>query len=227
MRLDQFIHLVMTQSLYVRRIDQLDDKWEGTSPQGLLDRYVFADQESSSAPEDPTKLLNNLYYINCWHRSDYESAALWKLYAEHAGIAIRTTIGDLKKSLSGVTRDVYIGAVEYNDYKHFKPSGHQLGNWFWIPFSKRREFEHEREVRVLYYDYPKNHEPEYEDRDSRFETPNPGQSIPIQLEHLIKSVILAPPPYAAPWLVDPLKELLTLAGLLDIAVTQSTLFDAP
>ena len=38
--------------------------------------------------------------INCWHESDHESAAMWKLYAkDDNGIAIKTDFDSLAKIL--------------------------------------------------------------------------------------------------------------------------------
>jgi hypothetical protein len=44
--------------------------------------------------------FNAKYGVNCWHKSDYESEAMWKLYsASGQGIAIESTIKQLKNSI--------------------------------------------------------------------------------------------------------------------------------
>lgn len=43
---------------------------------------------------------NSKHGVNCWHKSDYESEAMWKLYSVSGqGIAIESTVEQLKDSI--------------------------------------------------------------------------------------------------------------------------------
>ena len=61
--------------------------------------------------------------ISCWHRADYESDALWKLYAaEHKGVAICSTPERMRAAIQPFrlqptygTEDLWAGPVKYHD----------------------------------------------------------------------------------------------------------------
>ena len=57
-------------------------------------------------------------FISCWHRSEYESAAMWKLYLKSdEGVAISTTCDRLSRCFKdGTPHDIFIGEVDYLDY---------------------------------------------------------------------------------------------------------------
>jgi len=82
--------------------------------------------------------------ISCWHLSEHESEAMWKLYSHSKqGIAIESTIEKLKDSLKDqesikIDRVVYIPENELNkEYDKHDPI-----------FTKRKSFEHEKELRA-------------------------------------------------------------------------------
>jgi len=85
--------------------------------------------------------------VSCWHMNGHESAAMWKLYVDsNLGVAIQSTFARLVQSLSSAAEDVHIGIVKYIDYDYDDLPGddrlHAL-------MHKRREFEHERELRAV------------------------------------------------------------------------------
>lgn len=86
-------------------------------------------------------------YLNCWHRSEYESAAMWAQYgATGRGAAIMTTGAQLKAALLGPHR-VVAAEVRYVDYGVDQSIKYQDSS---DPYRfKRRSFEHEREVRLV------------------------------------------------------------------------------
>ncbi len=57
-------------------------------------------------------------FVSCWHESDGESEALWRLYCPpgSAGVAIRTTFAALNMSL-GDDPNTKIGCVRYIDFR--------------------------------------------------------------------------------------------------------------
>src|SRR5262249_17685971 len=95
------------------------------------------------------KKINRLgpltHFINCWHHSEYESEAMWKLYARNdEGLAIKSSLARLSQSLDVAKPEIYVAAVEYLDYTD---SSNVMAD---SPFLyKRRSLEHEREIRAF------------------------------------------------------------------------------
>ena len=56
--------------------------------------------------------MKNVYYVNCWHAGEHESAALWGSYAGHAGLAVKSSVGRLKSAID-VEWPFHIGEVSY------------------------------------------------------------------------------------------------------------------
>jgi len=55
--------------------------------------------------------VNGKFGVSCWHESEYESDAMWKLYsASGQGIAIESTVGQLRESFGNRT-DLIIDRV--------------------------------------------------------------------------------------------------------------------
>lgn len=157
--------------------------------------------------------------ISCWHLSEYESAAMWKLYLKsNEGIAIQSTFDLLKTPLKNDNHDVFIGKVKYIDFqKDWMPEGNML-----YPFvHKRKSFEHEKELRAIIQElrYKKNGEidwskPLFDD----------GIYVQVDLVVLIDKIYLAPT--GPKWLFELVKSI-TKKYKLDKDVLQSSLDDVP
>jgi Protein of unknown function (DUF2971) len=90
-------------------------------------------------------------YANCWHVNEHESAALWRLYTQDgAGVAIKSSISKLRESLVNSQENIHVGSVEYIDYEHEFIGG----NGYQQFFSKRKSFEHEKELRICVITHP-------------------------------------------------------------------------
>ena len=82
--------------------------------------------------------------VNCWHKSEYESEAMWKLYmASGQGIAIESTIGQLESAIIN-KESLEIKSVTYLSEDDPKKEDGKLDILFW----KRKAFEHEKELRA-------------------------------------------------------------------------------
>jgi hypothetical protein len=115
-------------------------------------------------------------YVNCWHVNEVESEAMWVLYGlRGASVAITSTFARLRNSLAP-TMNLIAGAVRYQrfDSEHVTPDD------FLAPiFHKRKSFEHERELRVVWLD----------------PSPDPAKDfrlVPVDLPTLLTGVRLAP-----------------------------------
>lgn len=147
----KFVSILAKQSLFFTRIDKLDDPFEGSlTPLNVQMRsQVYRDllpEERQSIPAEFIKDIRRFVLVNCWHESEYESDAMWKLYAKgEAGVAIKTDFDSLCKSLRG-DEQVYIGKVQYVDYEQtYINEGLPLQ----ASVHKRKSFEHEKEVRAV------------------------------------------------------------------------------
>lgn len=82
--------------------------------------------------------------VNCWHKSEYESEAMWKLYsASGQGIAIESTIGQLKDSITN-EESLKIESIWYFENESKK----EQDKAYDTIFMKRKAFEHEKELRA-------------------------------------------------------------------------------
>ena len=156
--LGQLISLLATGALFFPMTRLLDDPFEGTVPRRTAERLEESNAkrlERSPAsyrsahdwPERRAYEFNQLMCVSCWHVNDRESAAMWKLYVDsNLGVAIQSTFARLVQSLSSAAEDIHIGIVKYIDYDYDDLPGddrlHAL-------MHKRREFEHERELRAV------------------------------------------------------------------------------
>ena len=184
------VSLLDTSALFFSRTDKLDDPFEGT----------YGDINYALHPilyKDDPKLIDQLPHIyknfrryvavNCWHSSEYESAAMWRHYArDHGGVAIKTDFASLASSFTDAM-SVYIGSVEYIDYRStFIPEG----NLFSAFLRKRKSFEYEQEVRALISEMPPDdgsgigpHSPDVWDV---------GKPCQVDLGQLVHKIVVSP-----------------------------------
>lgn len=171
----KYLAFVMEQKLTFVSLSRMQDKWEGAPNKSNLDSYLeaFRTGERTGIPmawltnQDGSTCKNEtevrekyefdrhrrreLFHANCWHRSEYESEAMWKLYGlESKGIAVRTTWGALLESLklrSNAHYWVWGGNIVYGDPRELEVP---LWEMSLDPVAyKRPAFAHEREVRLL------------------------------------------------------------------------------
>lgn len=166
MNLPKFLSLIQNNALFLCRANLLGDPFEGSLSQANIDYREFIkknkDKEEFLAFKsmDDTTLDNffrtraDMYkniipslVVSCWHMSNYESMAMWKLYSNGEPIiAIQTNFETLESLLP---KNVFLGKVHYVDYKKkFIPED----NAFYPITHKRKSFEHEKEVRAVAID---------------------------------------------------------------------------
>src|SRR5882672_3676568 len=93
----KYVDLISTGEIFFCRSDHLGDPFEGSCPEKHHERRI---QEIRNLARDFQREVamyvmagmdyRKFVYINCWHMSDHESAALWRLYLKSdEGIAIQ------------------------------------------------------------------------------------------------------------------------------------------
>ena len=179
--LAKFLDLLRTSELYFARADTLNDPFEGSWPLGGIKRR----QERYVDSEETFKWLSHGYlsgtYLNCWHISEYESAAMWSLYLNASeGVAIRSTCNRLIQAAALSKEDVHVTQVRYIDYSKEDFEEEHHGDCLAPLLCKRRSFEHEKELRAIIC------------RAFAQNRPEDGVRIIIDLPKLVESVYVSP-----------------------------------
>ncbi|VTX90103.1 Uncharacterised protein [Neisseria subflava] len=224
MDFSKYMSLLTTRSLYFARADTFEDPYEGAFgslenkeiwenlhkeqfneilKNPIMSKEVNINCESNRLINDLlelNKMIKKKWFISCWHENSYESEAMWRLYSSFFAnaIAIKTTFRHLYDSL-GRDINIEIGKIEYIDYKkNFAP----VNGVFW---RKRKSFEHEKEVRAMFFDMNEN---------------SFGKLIPCDLNILIQEVYISP---SAPSWFKKLIEDVNLKFELNAKIVQSDL----
>ncbi len=239
--LGRFVSLLERRALWFACPGTFDDPWEGCYPKLHYEPdFIAVSMRALGVPEEHVNDLvrvemqsrgMDLHYrdwhaVNCWHMGEAESDALWKLYAEHAGIAIVTDVGRLTEALSTFTEAVYIGALSYLD-----PDCGTLptNNVFWPLVWKRHAFSHEREVRAVVSMGPDVFETIRENAcgipaTKRLDPLPKGRYVPANLDALVESVSVHP--LAPAWMLEVVEGVTRRYGL-DCKIAQSDLAEPP
>lgn len=126
--LAKLLAMFRARALFLSRADLLEDPFEGTFSEGSI-REHESDWGSSENVVALTRWVPCRSFVSCWHESDIESVALWKIYAGSEGaLAIQSTVGTLQSIFPEVTTangDVLVNQavrrVRYIDYRTEHP----------------------------------------------------------------------------------------------------------
>lgn len=158
----KFERIVRNRALFFCRADRFHDPWEGVFPLKMIDKFEL-DQRRIPSSDGNTytpcqwqmQKEARSHLINCWHANDTESFAMWKIYTDgpRPHIAVQSTIGRLKHSFDSNTDRIWIGEVEYIDFREWEPDnrffnvGHP--NTLRAFFTKWHYFRYEDEIRAV------------------------------------------------------------------------------
>jgi len=190
MSLEKFVNLIDSKTIFLSPISYFknSDPLEGHLPKkfhirmentlrSMRNNFYQDDKEMSSEMKDSIRTWNvtsnrrielmkeksrDRQSICCWYESQFESEAMWKLYGDNGkSIAIKTTVGALKKSIESVDNDklVFLDRIKYLDFDDTKLMEEELTDGDKAIASilfKRKEYEHEKEVRL--YHKPDEHD---------------------------------------------------------------------
>ena len=213
MSFEKFADILATGSLFFTRADKYDDKFEGYIPESINVVY-----ESADIHIDPN-IFRPYIMCNCWHHGEEESMAMWdKYHLRSSGIAIRTTMENLKSSLPDKP-NVFIGKIEYiENHNQIDIPIDDVENFLHYPyFYKRKPFEYEQEVWAIIDVASISRDDPYE-----FGTP-----VEINVETLMseKSEVIVSP-HAEKWVTDTLELIVERYGY-QFPVNSSRLLDPP
>lgn len=175
--IDSFERLIQSSELHFHRIDNYDDREEGVLT--TLDKGIFSFFSNS---EEYWERERKRHYVSCWIESPHELALMWQAYG-NKGVAIKSSVKSLIESFEDdETNKIIMAKVQYKDYDidSSQINGTPI-NVLKIVFTKRKYYEQEKEIRLLYSDYfsPKGQEKLY-------------YNLPCHIETLIEEIRLAP-----------------------------------
>ena len=206
--LAKFIAMLKDSALFMTRADKFEDYFEGAVcsledsekyDEALVEYYsdIIGEPVGEAFIETEHRAIQSIRknsFLSCWYESPYESIAMWRLYASghnSKGVAIKTTVGQLKKSIG---QTVEIGRIKYIDYSEEWPDANEA---LW---RKRILFEYEHEVRIRII-------------TAGGLSPNPPEYrlLSVNLNDLIESVYVSP--MAEPWFKEVVEDILNKYGL--------------
>ncbi len=141
----KFVDLLENSRLWFARADLLDDPREGDMTDLELGQLRAA--VSPEVAEHNLRVFRSLRrenFLNCWTESG-ESMAMWDLYASPAGVAIKSTIGGLKRAIESVNEKIFIARIMYLDWNTATWPNNVIGMYVRKAFG----FRHENELRMI------------------------------------------------------------------------------
>ena len=105
----KYCSLLQSKQLYFASTDSFDDQWEGShdlwSAAGIelisfFNKVKWNGMSLKDFSSEWNRWIRGWTYVNCWHMSDVDSEAMWKLYANDEGaVAIQSTYDRLRSVL--------------------------------------------------------------------------------------------------------------------------------
>lgn len=227
--IERLINLLSSSSLYFARADQMSDPYEGVFPRGNMTDASLAATYGPGATREHINLVRRAWeysnrslryeaFLSCWHMNEHQSEAMWKLYATR-GVAIRSTYARLLSvAKENGEHSILIGEVAYLDYERQGING---ATPLRTLVTKRKSFEHERELRAVIVKNIEN----YDDTAGCPDTQPTGISAQIDLRTLVETLYVFPG--AKHWVIEVVKSVVAQYRYGDIPVIPSTLLDAP
>lgn len=212
--LPQLISILERESLWFSRADILPDSFEGSHSRKTVKKREQRLRDSGTSEEYVEQLAQDLSrtyylnkrrsYLNCWHLNPRESVAMWNEYStEGQGIAIKSTVGALKKAIEeqeryylkqekapdseAPPRMFIAGKVQYIDYNREETPP---GNIYYPLFYKRESYKYEQEFRVMTVNQespPFDLAPEYGIKMDEYHLP-PGKVITPNFEKIFEKL---------------------------------------
>jgi len=193
--LEKFLDLILNSELFFTNLTRLTDKYEGTMYESNYRIAMSAAKKYDNSKEVIEEIiqeqreinnLRNFTLVNCWTLKRHESFALWKIYVGNGpGVAIRTTISNLKRSINETKQnfdeDISLAEVKYKDKLDYSFSRIEA------TITKKPYYDFENEMRLIIFNFPLT--------DDGYEVPYDltiGRKVKINTEILISSLYISP-----------------------------------
>ncbi|AUD77729.1 hypothetical protein CW740_00150 [Kangiella profundi] len=193
MDLAQFVSLLANESLWFSSAKFFDDPFEGSHSKlyaKTMNNLNLTEDEKAQKIKIARE-LPKYTFINCWHISDIESYAMWKIYGKSgSSVAIQSTYNKLYGALKNYN-EVTLGLVDYKDYETEQLSVY--GPTELVPFfNKGKTFHYEQELRAVIQYNEKLNKIFASDKDMEQEELPTGLERKVDLNALIESIYVSP-----------------------------------
>ncbi|MFM0640035.1 hypothetical protein PQQ63_25405 [Paraburkholderia metrosideri] len=182
----KFLDFLENSTLFFCRADNFSDKFESAftpTLRGEIENSYLANRINFTYAQFKQRMRQTVF-INCWHKDQDDSAAMWALYGKsECSVALTTMVGRLAECLTKVNlpHDLAIEKVEY--IKHWRDPKIDIAPYARVFAYKTKAYQHEKEVRVL-LDRSLN--------EFDAEMPAGGMSIKVDHNSLLRSIVIAP-----------------------------------
>lgn len=156
---ERYVELISKSTLWFARADQFEDPFEGSvTPLNLKMRENSATRRGSfskpfsTRPRD-AESYRRINFASCWHASEIESMAMWNIYQSNSVVAILSTRERMRSSINS-EKEIYLGRVNYKDFSPETKDFVDETNAFNHFFTKRNNYEFEKEVRAVLLEIP-------------------------------------------------------------------------
>jgi len=215
MSLNELLGLLTHGRLWLSCIAEMEDRQEG---------LFFHDSTYDQQLLKIAKRLRYECFVCCWSALHDESLEMWKSYTDSSGIAIKSEIRTLRRSLGSQDHDnVFLGLVKYDDSPVDLHSIHEGGTTLTDAFFyKRRAFSYEREVRLVSLQGAAGKPPSLGNLNA---IPTQRElGVQVNLTDLIQEIRISP--FADTWFRDVVARLAECFGLSGELVKVSALREA-
>jgi len=239
----KFISLLEFSALWFSRLGSLQDKYEGALPDRAYELMKLKDiKDACSAGKGELKQLytnmternisdgRDILVVNCWNIYDEEDLGMWQNYtSSNLGIAIRSTVGRLRRSIPLNPTFTTINTVKYVDFSSYKMNEIEANQANSRAYLKQEKYNYEKELRVCSLNIVSNCclnsdgtriSKEQEKGIGQFDEKRKGIFIATKLSILIRKVILHPE--SPDWLLNLIKKTLKKIKL-EVPVLKSKL----
>ncbi|MBR9773461.1 MAG: hypothetical protein GYB55_00060 [Cytophagales bacterium] len=209
----KFLSLLKDEQLFFCRLDNQEDKFEGTFPKiskkefgdfyrnlsdtGFFNNPMTEEEIEKEINEDFEfrKKLKALYCVNCWNEFKGESYALWKIYSDlNQGIMIKSSFKRIINALKESKEKVYCSKVKYIDYD---TDSIDIGNTMSPVVHKHKAYSYENEIRLIH---------EVSNIGWENEKYKNGIKVNVNLVKLIDEIVISP--FAPEWFSDLIRDIL-------------------
>jgi hypothetical protein len=208
----KFENLINTRSLYLCRLDKLQDQFEGTySRQQIEEMETWIERNGCQSIVEGERKYRELkrkqHYISSWCMGEHDLDLMWKGYCSgFESVAIQSTLQKLEAIADQAIDQwpVDISLVKYINHAGGEHIDYAGG--FDAAITKDHHFQLDREVRIVSW--------------PNFQEPIP-QKVMLQadLNILIEKVILHP--QSPEGFVEKIKSILATAGLFNVVIETS------
>lgn len=223
--------MLALKSLYFVRANRFPDPWEASMPAAHFEpeniRRLHGRRMAPIKGQRVLSVEDEMRYgltrekwsdrerkdfvVSCWCRSKGESDMHWQTYGRDTeGVAIRSSVQQLKRALPSVGPNVYVGQVRYIDFEKSRiPREYPIQRTMY----KRLAFENDREIRAVI---------DAHTTKGRFGPT--GGFVKVDMNELVKEIVLSP--MASRSLTEGVRAMVGLLGL-GRRVRRSQLLDPP